>query len=67
VLTGTSALVYIGRVTILCRRAYRANLAPRHYQPTADHMRTVDEVIDQFGTGFQSSNQTEPRLSNVVS
>ncbi|EYB96547.1 hypothetical protein Y032_0149g2701 [Ancylostoma ceylanicum] len=25
------------------------------FQPTADNMRTVDEVIDQFKTNFQTS------------
>ncbi|VDO78180.1 unnamed protein product [Haemonchus placei] len=67
VIVGTSALVYIVRVTLLTRKQCQASSMHRHFQPTADHLRTVDEVIDQFGTGgFQASKQGQPIETNVV-
>ncbi|EYB96548.1 hypothetical protein Y032_0149g2701 [Ancylostoma ceylanicum] len=55
VITGTAALAYIIRVTLLAREMFKSREVTHRFQPTADNMRTVDEVIDQFKTNFQTS------------
>lgn len=60
VLTGTSAVIFIGRVTIHTRKKLKSITVPRTVEPTADHLRTVDEVIDQFVGTNPRSQQAQP-------
>ncbi|ETN76354.1 hypothetical protein NECAME_11736 [Necator americanus] len=48
VMTGSLTLIFIVRVTLLARKMFKSREIACRYQLTADNLRTVDEVIDQF-------------------
>ncbi|WKX92885.1 hypothetical protein Q1695_010707 [Nippostrongylus brasiliensis] len=64
-LSGGSAVIFIGRTTLLTRRKFQKYTPPSNFQPTADHQRTVDEVIDVFGGGQQAQPLSEQNAEAV--
>ncbi|KJH51375.1 hypothetical protein DICVIV_02389 [Dictyocaulus viviparus] len=61
VLTGTSALIYIGHVTYIAQKmkTIRLKETAAHSQPTSDNLRTTDDIIDQFDVTFIARNSKD--------
>ncbi|KAK6732177.1 hypothetical protein RB195_016514 [Necator americanus] len=65
VMTGSLTLIFIVRVTLLARKMFKSREIACRYQLTADNLRTVDEVIDQFKTSFRMTVSKQAETLNI--